>query len=96
MMRKPKIGVMPLWDEEKESIWMLPGYMDSVKEAGGIPVILPLHLKEEEFEEIAGDFDGFLFTGGQDISPSLYGEETRPVCGPVCSARDELETMVFR
>lgn len=96
MMRKPKIGVMPLWDEEKESIWMLPGYMDSVKEAGGIPVILPLHLKEEEFREIEGDFDGFLFTGGQDISPSLYGEETRPVCGPVCSARDELETMVFR
>ena len=69
--------------------------MDSIKEAGGIPVILPLHLTEEEFGEMAEDFDGFLFTGGQDISPSLYGEEKRLVCGPVCPARDELETMVF-
>ena len=25
---KPLIGLMPLWDEEKESLWMLPGYMD--------------------------------------------------------------------
>ena len=30
MMRKPKIGVMPLWDEEKESIWMLPGDLASM------------------------------------------------------------------
>ena len=25
-MAKPVIGVMPLWDDEKDSIWMLPGY----------------------------------------------------------------------
>ena len=76
MMRKPKIAVMPLWDEEKESIWMLPGYMDSIKEAGGIPVILPLHLTEEEFGDMAEDFDGFLFTGGQDIAFPLWRRET--------------------
>ena len=22
---KPVIGIIPLWDEEKESIWMVPG-----------------------------------------------------------------------
>ena len=38
----PVIGVMPLYDDEKESIWMLPGYMDAVTEAGGIPIMLPL------------------------------------------------------
>lgn len=26
----PIVGVIPLWDDEKESIWMLPGYMDGV------------------------------------------------------------------
>ena len=36
------IGVMPLWDEEKDSLWMLPGYLDGITEAGGLPVILPL------------------------------------------------------
>ena len=33
---KPIIGVIPLWDDEKDSIWMLPGYMDGISEAGGI------------------------------------------------------------
>ena len=27
-MSKPLIGVMPLWDEVKKSIWMLPGYLE--------------------------------------------------------------------
>jgi len=26
-MERPMIGVIPLWDEKKGSIWMLPGYM---------------------------------------------------------------------
>ena len=38
---KPLIGVMPLWDEKKDSIWMLPGYLDGLLEAGAIPFIFP-------------------------------------------------------
>lgn len=37
---KPLVGVMPLWDEEKDSLWMLPGYLEGLKEAGATPVIL--------------------------------------------------------
>ncbi len=29
-MSKPIIAVVPLWDDDKNSIWMLPGYLDSV------------------------------------------------------------------
>ena len=43
---KPIIGVMPLWDDEKESIWMLPGYMDGIQHAGGIPVVLSFSTDE--------------------------------------------------
>ena len=25
-MKKPIIGLVPLFDDEKESLWMLPGY----------------------------------------------------------------------
>ena len=39
---KPMIGIVPLADETKDSLWMLPGYMDGITEAGGIPVMLPL------------------------------------------------------
>ena len=41
-MKKPIIAVTALFDDEKDSIWMLPAYLDAVTEAGGIPVILPL------------------------------------------------------
>ena len=36
-MKKPFVGVVPLYDSEKESFWMLPGYMESIEAAGGIP-----------------------------------------------------------
>lgn len=41
-MNKPVIAIVPLYDEERDSLWMLPGYMDGVIEAGGIPVMLSL------------------------------------------------------
>ena len=27
---KKMVGVMPLWDDEKESIWMLPAYIEGL------------------------------------------------------------------
>ncbi len=39
-MKKPVIGVVPLYDDEKESLWMLPGYMDGIVDAGGKPIML--------------------------------------------------------
>ena len=38
-MHKSIIGVIPLWDEHKNSIWMLPGYLDGIIQAGGCPSI---------------------------------------------------------
>ncbi len=43
MERKPVIGVIPLYDDEKESMWMLPGYFDGISASGAIPVMLPLN-----------------------------------------------------
>ena len=42
MAHRPLIGVVPLWDDKLNSLWMLPGYFDGIIEAGGIPVMLPL------------------------------------------------------
>ena len=38
---RPVIGVSPLIDEKRNSIWMLPGYVDALAQAGGLPVIIP-------------------------------------------------------
>ncbi|MDC9248760.1 gamma-glutamyl-gamma-aminobutyrate hydrolase family protein, partial [Clostridioides difficile] len=37
------------------------------------------------------DMDGFLFTGGPDVHPFLFGEETQAHCGNVSPARDQME-----
>ena len=65
---------MPLWDDEKDSIWMLPGYVDGVRMAGGLPIIFPFTEDEQELDQLVRMCDGFIFTGGQDVSPELYQE----------------------
>ncbi|MGZ7443488.1 gamma-glutamyl-gamma-aminobutyrate hydrolase family protein [Paenibacillus sp. TH7-28] len=94
-MKKPLIGVLPLYDKEKESYWMLPGYMKGIEEAGGIPFMLPLTTYPETILAIAETFDGFLFTGGHDVNPEIYGEPVDPVCGAQCEERDVMEKLLF-
>ena len=93
---KPVIGVMPLWDDEKDSIWMLPGYFDGISQAGGIPIMLPFTTDEGETDQLFDMSDGFLFTGGHDVSPELYDEE--PLEGLVgsCKKRDRMESAFLK
>lgn len=93
--KSPLIGVTPLWDAARQSVWMLPDYLDGIKAAGGLPVVLPLDLSEEDAERIVETCDGFLFTGGQDVSPSLYGMED--ATGTIVSSpeRDQLEALLL-
>jgi putative glutamine amidotransferase len=74
---------------------MLPGYMRSIETAGGIPAMLPLTADRDALKRLAELFSGFIFTGGQDVSPSLYGEEKTRRCGAVSLERDAMETMLF-
>lgn len=93
---KAVIGVMPLYDDEKDSIWMLQGYFDGLKAAGAIPVMLPLRMDIDELQKINSFIDGWLFTGGHDVNPQLYGQDISDVCGVINNDRDMLEKMVFK
>ena len=95
-MRKPVIGLMPLWDEKLCSYWMLPGYMDGITAAGGIPVMLPPDPDEEALLQLFRMCGGFLLTGGHDLSPSLYGEEPLAECGLPAGERDRLEPALLK
>ena len=89
------VGVMPLWDDEKDSIWMLPGYMDGVRQAGGLPIIFPFTEDEQELDQLGCMCSGFLFTGGQDVSPELYQETPLEGLVTTCEKRDTMETIVL-
>ncbi|KFI92576.1 gamma-glutamyl-gamma-aminobutyrate hydrolase family protein [Bifidobacterium stellenboschense] len=71
MIDRPMVAVTPLMDYGKDSLWMLPGYMDAVLRAGGTPVMLPLTDDAAVVAQCAERFDAFLFTGGPDVGPSV-------------------------
>ncbi len=49
---KPIIGILPLFDEKKDSYWMLPGYLKGIMNAGGIPVMLPFIENIEDIKQL--------------------------------------------
>lgn len=76
MRTKPLIGVTPLYDNARESVWMIPGYLEALSVCGALPVILPFSPSDAAL--MAEECDGILFTGGNDVDPSLYKEGSRP------------------
>ncbi|MDQ0169542.1 gamma-glutamyl-gamma-aminobutyrate hydrolase family protein [Paenibacillus tundrae] len=95
-MKKPIIGVLPLYDSDKKSYWMLPDYMYAIESSGGIPMMLPLTTNLDIIVRLAHEFDGFLFTGGHDLNPELYHEKVEEACGELCHERDRMEALLFQ
>ena len=93
-MKKP-IGVMPLYDDERNSLWMIPGYMKMLEAQGFAPIMLPLTDNENELEYYTELCGGFLLTGGQDVSPGMYGEQAAEKCGKPCVLRDNMEKYIL-
>ncbi len=94
--KKPLIALTPYFNIERDEPYMRPAYLKAIRAAGGIPMILPLDLKEEDIQQIVDTFDGFLFTGGPDIHPFYFGEETQANCGNVCLRRDRMEILLLK
>ncbi|MBC3898031.1 gamma-glutamyl-gamma-aminobutyrate hydrolase family protein [Acetobacterium malicum] len=94
--KKPLIGILPLYDSIKKSIWMYPGYPEGITEAGGIPVILSILNRNEDIEAIAERLDGFVFSGGQDVDPQYYGEALLKYSNEIYPPRDQLELRLLR
>ena len=95
MNKPPIIGVTPLWDAERKSVWMLPDYLEGIKAGGGVPVVLPIEMSEEDANRIVETCDGFLFTGGQDVAPEFYG--MKDTTGTIIPSpeRDRLEMLLL-
>ncbi|MBP7185864.1 MAG: gamma-glutamyl-gamma-aminobutyrate hydrolase family protein [Ruminococcus sp.] len=96
MSQKPVIGVIPLIDYVKSSYWMLPGYFGGIIEAGGLPVMLPLTSENTHIEQFTEICSGFLFTGGQDVSPEIYSARKIGACGECSPERDAMETLLLK
>ncbi|MFU0827818.1 MAG: putative glutamine amidotransferase [Lachnoclostridium sp.] len=94
-MKKPVIGLTPQYDYERNRVWIGPNYFNAIRKAGGVPLLFPLMADKDELTVVANLCDGFLFTGGPDLDPFRFGEETIRQSGVVVPERDRMEEDLF-
>jgi putative glutamine amidotransferase len=87
----PVIGITCSWDNESERHFLGSPYVEAVRAAGGVPVLLANYEKEEEIAKLLEIIDGLLLSGGKDVDPFYFGEETLPQCGEITPLRDAFE-----
>jgi len=70
-------------------------YVEAVRQAGGIPILLPPG--ETNIESILGMIDGIIVTGGGDIIPEAYGgDKEHPAVTRMDKERDDFEFEIVR
>lgn len=85
---------MVLWKEERQV--QNETYIQAVRQAGGIPVLLPAVDFDEVIDAHINLLDGLLVSGGPDIDPMTFGEEPLPELGGVTPQMDAYELKLLR
>jgi gamma-glutamyl-gamma-aminobutyrate hydrolase PuuD len=97
---RPVIGIVPSYSTGmqpgEESFIARERYALSIEAAGGAPIVLPITQLDDVCERIFPMIDGFLLTGGQDITPARYGCHVCPLGTPLEPQREELEYRVIK
>lgn len=71
-------------------------YIDTILQAGGTPIIIPLGLSPHEWQKIYQISDGIFLSGGSDIDPTLYNEQPHPKLGKLIEERDRIESWLVK
>lgn len=69
-----------------------PAYVQAIQSAGGIPVMIPLGLSEDDLWVIFQQVEGLLIPGGGDIDPVRYqGQSDNATVHGIDTDRDRIE-----
>lgn len=93
---KPVIALTMQNGEAGDRFELRRRYTAVLTAAGGIPVALPPSDSAPDAAWLADRFDGFLFTGGDDVNPTLYGETDGGLCKGINDERDRFESELLR
>ena len=89
-----RAGRVKLW-EAWDAVGLPEQYVESVRAAGGRPVVLPTRGGEVGAAALEG-FDALVLAGGGDVEPSRYGGDVHAEVYGVDPARDEFELGLVR
>jgi putative glutamine amidotransferase len=93
--RHPVIGITTYLTSARFGVWeedaaLIPAsYVRAVEEAGGRALLVPPSMNG--IEETLDAVDGLLFSGGSDLDPELYGQDTHAQTNDVVPERDRAE-----
>jgi len=95
-MPAPLVGITSYAREGGElPVFSLPtGYVDALRRAGAVPVVLPAG--EDDPRSILPRLDGLVFSGGGDVAPSRYGGTMHETVYAVSEERDRFEFSLLR
>src|SRR5437764_6316629 len=96
-MTKPLIGIgsdVLQKQGERDRAFVYTTYVDSLRRAGAIPVIIPP--QAENAADVVDDLDGILLAGGDDFDPAAYGEPRHPTVEPMDPRRQENDLFLAR
>ncbi len=68
-------------------------YVAAVRQAGGLPILLPCLAEGELVRDVLGRTNGLVITGGADVAPEDYGAERSLRLGKVNVHRDALDRL---
>lgn len=90
---RPRIGVTMFSGREQHKFYtkVQYNYVQSIYDAGGIPVLIPTLRDLDQGIEYAATIDALMLTGGEDISPLTFDEQPRFELGPTDLQRDRWE-----
>ncbi len=99
-MPRPLIGITTHRrdsDEgQKDMFAIMAAYVDSVRNNGGVPVLLPLGLSEPELRDLFERLDGIVLSGGGDIDPELLNAPAHETVYGIDKDRDRVEYTLVR
>lgn len=79
---------------ERERSFVYTTYVEAVRRAGAIPVLIPP--QPENAPDVVAGLDGLLLAGGFDCDPALYGEECHPTVEMMDSRRQDNDVALAR
>jgi putative glutamine amidotransferase len=95
-LKTPLIGMTTSNGRKTTNIYIPRAYVESVRKAGGLPVLIPTGTRPEQAAELRELFDGVLIIGGADIDPSYYGGRPHASVELDGPERDELEIAIVK
>ncbi len=100
MRKKPLIGLNADYRAAKKDSpafsFVCAGYYDSVREAGGLPIVLPPTDNDVDLGRLLDLLDGVVLVGGADLDPRRDGYMLHPSVRPLDARREEFDRRLMR